>query len=203
MPSNATVDFLLPYYRNHGAMRVFWADKIQFSRTVSNVLDVDFNGATTMLAECARFFIDFTSVFLISSPSDVLDVLSEIKNAEKQTIFMKQFFGNRLVANELIFALLDDIETVKQIGNHDQWIEYPLRLRANSLIFSARPGELSWSDLFPERLKIEDFLQEYLLAWAFEEGKLSPDGIAYFSEKFPKKFEMLDSITRRRTGRSA
>lgn len=181
---------LLLYYREPDNMYSLWLDSNAFGKILSLVLDVDFHvHPRTMIHDYANYFVSFTSVFLIQSNSDLERVTKAI--GEKMPLFMNYYVNNNLISNDRISSLLKDEVLMRNIGEYERWIEYPLMLRANKLITSAKQDEIHAHELIPLSLKIDVSLQEYLLSWAYEEGKLSSEGEKFFKENFKKKYELL------------
>jgi len=186
---------LLFYYRKPNKMKELWLDEKAFSKTLLIALNVEkHDGVTRNLDLCADYFIDFTSVFLIKHKTDILKCLCEIKKTPLRTKFMNRFLSNDLVLIKIVFDLLEDEALIEKIGDYNDWISYPLRLRAGKVIESAVDGSVEVADIVPVNLDLCNFTKEYLLSWAYEERKLSEEGEIYFKTSFAKKYDMLSSI---------
>ena len=187
---------LFPYYRDHAAMRDLWKQREKFSLVFRHALHLEYLNPITSLDEYARFFLDFTAATLIASVDDLVDVASLVEGDERSS-FMSFFVENRLVSDQIIFDLLDAPDKVDEIGLADEWIDYPVRLRAGKIIFAAEPESISTDQLIPRGVGVDDFLKQYLLSWAYEEGKLSSEGIDFFRLNFRRKFDSLTAIKKR------
>jgi len=185
---------LLPYYRDHEKMKSLWSDNERFSVVFETALEVDLDGQKTMLHAAASFFINFTSVFLIQSHSELIKTVNRIRQQKKRVLFINLFCINELVPSATISSILKDEKLLKKIGSLENWIETPAKINAQTLIRSARKNSLNIESLIPKHLKLNAHLEEYFLGWAYEENKLSSSGIDFFKENFNKKYELLKSI---------
>ncbi|MCM3342701.1 hypothetical protein M3650_29785 [Paenibacillus sp. MER TA 81-3] len=186
---------IIYYYRDEERMRNLWSNKKEFSKILSLVMEVEHDtSSTTMLQSCAEYFINFTSVFLIKQSSDVLHIFSEINDIKKRVSFMKKFFANDLVSDNIIFNFLNDVEVIKKVGSYREWIELPIMIRARKIITTSNDSEISVDEIIPLDLDLDNSLQEYLLSWAFEEKKLTKEGEDYFRKNFGKKYKQICSV---------
>jgi hypothetical protein len=189
-------------YRNPKLTQSIWRSKERISSALFYALDnCGFeDSAKTSKSDACNYFIDYISVFLIKKPIDLIYIFSGFGCGKKDKLlksrFMKMYFSNYLVDNYVISAIFEE-DALENIGDYEEWVDIPLRMRAKEIIERSKDGSLSCDDLIPKNIRMEDYIQEYILAWAFEENKLSAEGIAYFSEKFNKKFLMLSRIKSR------
>ncbi|SMF90130.1 hypothetical protein SAMN05661091_4904 [Paenibacillus uliginis N3/975] len=189
------LSIIIYYYRDEERMKNLWSNKKEFSKILSLVMEVEHDtSSTTMLQSCAEYFINFTSVFLIKQSSDFLHLFSEINDSNKRGSFMKKFFINDLVSDNIIFNFLNDVEVIKRIGSYKQWIESPIMIRARKIITTSNDSEISVDKIIPLDLDLDNSFQEYLLSWAFEEKKLTKDGNEYFRKNFEKKYKQICSV---------
>ncbi|WP_237613303.1 hypothetical protein [Pectobacterium parmentieri] len=107
---------------------------------------------------------------------------------------MNLFFNNNLVPNELIKKIIYKSDFIGGIDGYSEWIEYPLMLAAKSTISFSEKKDIKLNDLIPSSFSISNYLKEYLLSWAYEEGKLSTDAEIYFKINFDKKYKIISSI---------
>ena len=183
-------------YRNSELIQGIWCSKERTSSALFYALDnCRFEDNTkTSKSDACNYFIDYISVFLIKKPTDFIYVFSSFGVRKKDKLlknrFMKMYFSNYLVDNHVINSIFEG-DVLENIGGYEELVDIPLRMNVKSMIERSRDNSLSYDDLIPKNIKIEDYMQEYILAWAFEENKLSAEGITYFSEKFNKKFLML------------
>ncbi|MDY4325727.1 MULTISPECIES: hypothetical protein [Pectobacterium] len=186
------LDKLESYYRESEKMDLLWRNHDDFFQLLSFSLDMDFSlSKNTSQHEYAKYFISYTSVFLVKN---VLDLeLIEKKTGSKIGIFMNLFFNNNLVPNELIKKIIYKSDFIGRIDSYSEWIEYPLMLAARSIISSSKEKDIELNDLIPSLFSISNYLKEYLLSWAYEEGKLSNDAEMYFKINFDKKYKMISS----------
>lgn len=188
-------DILLnKYYRNPNDVLSLWERKNDFAEVLLLALDVDISDEhKTELHYYAEYIISYTSVFLIKDLEDIRDISQYLMTEDKAPLFMKYFCMNTLVSDEVVFSLLNDENLIKEIGGYNDWIEYPLILRARKFISSL--DSVNVEDLIPINIDIGNGLKEFLLSWAYEENKLSPRGIEYFRDNFNRKYNLLCSIS--------
>ncbi|MEQ9892806.1 hypothetical protein [Pectobacterium aroidearum] len=187
------LDKLESYYRESEKMDLLWHNHDDFFQLLLFSLDMDFSlSKKTSQHEHAKYFISYTSVFLVKN---VLDLeLIEKKTGSKIGIFMNLFFNNNLVSNELIKKIIYKSDFIGRIDGYSEWIEYPLMLAARSVISFSEEKDIELNDLIPSSFSISNYLKEYLLSWAYEEGKLSTDAEIYFKINFDKKYKIISSI---------
>lgn len=187
------LDKLESYYRESEKMDLLWHNHDDFFQLLLFSLDMDFSlSKKTSQHEHAKYFISYTSVFLVKN---VLDLeLIEKKTGSKIGIFMNLFFNNNLVSNELIKKIIYKSDFIGRIDGYSEWIEYPLMLAARSVISFSEEKDIELNDLIPSSFSISNYLKEYLLSWAYEEGKLSTDAEIYFKINFNKKYKIISSI---------
>jgi len=142
---------------------------------------------------------DLMTLMPLESPDDILRMIEEIHDVTQRAHLMQRLCEHPLTPRTTILMILDDPEILGRIGSVDQWIDYPARLRAGWMIASAVPGQLAAEHLIPPHLQLSRHQQEYLLGWAFEEGKLSARATEYFARNFSGKYEMLKAIRHRAT----
>ncbi|AOR62471.1 hypothetical protein [Pectobacterium wasabiae] len=174
-------------------MELLWRNHDVFFQLLSFSLDMDFSlSQKNSQREYAKYFISYTSVFLVK---DVLDLeLIERKIGSKAGVFMRLFFNNELISNEFIREVIYKSEFIGRIEGYSEWIEYPLMLAAKSVISFSKEKGIGLNDVIPSSFNISNYLKEYLLSWAYEEGKLSNDAEMYFKLNFDKKYKMISSI---------
>ncbi|MEF9678435.1 hypothetical protein ABRQ00_01130 [Pectobacterium aroidearum] len=187
------LDKLESYYRESEKMDLLWHNHDDFFQLLLFSLDMDFSlSKKTSQHEHAKYFISYTSVFLVKN---VLDLeLIEKKTGSKIGIFMNLFFNNNLVSNELIKKIIYKSDFIGRIDGYSEWIEYPLMLAARSVISFSEEKDIDLNDLIPSSFSISNYIKEYLLSWAYEEGKLSTDAEIYFKINFNKKYKIISSI---------
>ncbi|GKV95664.1 MULTISPECIES: hypothetical protein [Pectobacterium] len=187
------LDKLESYYRESEKMDLLWHNHDDFFQLLLFSLDMDFSlSKKTSQHEHAKYFISYTSVFLVKN---VLDLeLIEKKTGSKIGIFMNLFFNNNLVSNELIKKIIYKSDFIGRIDGYSEWIEYPLMLAARSVISFSEEKDIELNDLIPSSFSISNYIKEYLLSWAYEEGKLSTDAEIYFKINFNKKYKIISSI---------
>ncbi|MEL7629996.1 hypothetical protein AAGW04_13500 [Pectobacterium aroidearum] len=187
------LDKLESYYRESEKMDLLWHNHDDFFQLLLFSLDMDFSlSKKTSQHEHAKYFISYTSVFLVKN---VLDLeLIERKTGSKIGIFMNLFFNNNLVSNELIKKIIYKSDFIGRIDGYSEWIEYPLMLAARSVISFSEEKDIELNDLIPSSFSISNYIKEYLLSWAYEEGKLSTDAEIYFKINFNKKYKIISSI---------
>ncbi len=194
----ATPNALEFFYREPGKMEALWLNPTEFTKFLSCALDTDiYEENRSCLHEYASYFLSYVFIFLVKKNEHLKALAGSLKQDDKSWKFMKYYFMNNLVSHEVICSILDDENLVREIGDYEHWIEYPLLLRAKKIINSASSNTIETQELIPLPLGISSDLQEYLLAWAYEEQKLSADGIKYFKNNFSKKYELLDSIVKK------
>lgn len=197
MSNELAKQYLKLCYRKDEVMWDFWKDKKIFSEILSLALSIEKYRTTESSDESAKFFIDFTVSNIICSASDISMALSEVNEIDSRLRFIRSVFSETM-SDDLIEELIKDDEAINGIRDVDQWIDIPLRLRAGRLISKCEDGGLTLHDLLPGHIRIERYIQEYILSWAYEEEKLSPDGTKYFQHNFPTKFNLINKIKRNR-----
>lgn len=185
---------LYPYYREPDKMNLLWLnDDVRFGELLMLVLDKEQSSqSVTMMDEYAEYFISYTAVFLIQNNSDLIKIYSMLQN--KMPSFMKRYFANTLISNEMVLSILNDEQLMISIGDFEEWIEYPLMLRTTKLMEAAEAHTINAEEIIPLSMNITQHLQQYLLSWAYEEDKLSHAGECYFRDNFSKKYEQLRLI---------
>lgn len=178
---------LYQYYRQPDEMEALWCnDSAEFFQLLSLALNVDIHEAQrTSLHDYADYFVSFAVVFLVKGSNDLRKVLAGL-NDDNFSLFMKYYFMNNLVSHDRVFSIIDDEEFMKECSDYEDWIEYPLMLKAKRILTFSESGKISENDIIPAFLTLSDNLKQYLLSWAYEEGKLSPQGIEYFKNNFRK-----------------
>ncbi|MDR2834426.1 MAG: hypothetical protein LBV67_12000 [Streptococcaceae bacterium] len=166
-------------YRIPQILRELWLNKNKFSKILLRALS-----AETGYQSNANYIIDFTSVFLIERKEDLLDCFCEIKTIDFRVSFMERFFNNDLVSNEIIFDILSDNDFVKSIGGYEEWIEYPIMLRAGIIIRSSENKLLDIADIIPSHLDLESYLRKSILSKAYNAKKLSIEAESYFKTQY-------------------
>lgn len=195
METNIYINKLYLYYREPDRMESLWySNNTEFFQILSYALRVDIHAAQrTSLNEYADYFVSFTSVFLVKGIDDLKKLLVGLSD-DYFTSFMKYYFMNNLVSNDMILSIIGDESFMRECGDYKDWIEYPLMLRAKRVLTFAEPSKINEQDIIPAFLVLSDNLKEYLLSWAYEEGKLSCQGVEYFKNNFRKKYNLLYSI---------
>ena len=189
---------LKDFYGNPSLIEDAWCFQSLFSMAALEAVTVceQASGRTSNVVE-AEYFIDYMNVFLIKKPLDFLYVMKVFEKQNSKVILMQKFNKCLLAKQNISIALLDDVETIKKIGEHKEWIDLPLQFRAKKLIYAENGKNIDIFDLLPKDIEISQLISEYILSWAFEEDRLNPNAVAYFEEKHPKKFKMLTNIKNR------
>lgn len=181
------------YYRESEEMERLWRNQDDFLQLLSFSLDVDFSlSEKTSLHEHAKYFISYTSVFLVKDIFD-LDLIAK-KIGPKTGVFMRLFFNNDLIDNDFIKKIVYDSDFIGRIEGYPEWIEYPLIIAARSVISNKKQKSIDIKDIIPSKFSISSYLEEYLLSWAHEEGKLSANAETYFKINFHKKYRTISDI---------
>lgn len=176
-------------------MKRLWCLRSDFSKmALDATTQYPVDGNRTDATASAGFFLDYTSTFLIRKPADLLYVLEAFERKEDRTKFMNIYFGNGLIDPVVPEMLLHDEETISLIGSAPEWSGLPIRLRARHLIESSAPNSLSVQSLIPIEAAVSPSTIEYVLSWAYEEGKLSELAISYFARRHEAKFKRLTAI---------
>jgi hypothetical protein len=182
-------EIFMSCHRKPQVLRDLWLNKNKFSKLLQLALNTK-----TGLLHYANYIIDFTSVFLIERKEDLLECFCEIKETDLRVSFMERFFDNDLVSNEIIFDILSDDGFIKAIGGYEEWIEYPIMLRAGIIIRSAENKLLDVADIIPSQLDLENYLKKSILSKAYEARKLSIEAEDYFKANYPKRYDTLFSL---------
>lgn len=182
-------------YRDSRGMRQLWCNHDAFSKTALDAINIYPRGEErTSTSAAAEFFIDYTNVFLIKKPEDFLYIFKRFKKIDDRSKFMNTYFENNLIDQITQEALLHDESTISQIGNSEEWIDLPIRLRASKLIENSHSDSLDVETILPNIGSIGSMTIEYILSWAFEESKLSARGVEFFQRNHPKKYAHLVEI---------
>ncbi|MDI2113277.1 hypothetical protein [Commensalibacter nepenthis] len=185
-------NYIRQSFQNPEFVQKLWCAEDVFSTILYHaVKECSVNDNNSPLSICCDYLIDYVCVYFIKKPSDFLYIFQDFKDAEEKTIFMNLYFQNYLVHSTIIHALLNNPVIIEMIGNHHDWIEYPLKYRATKLIQNAPIGSLTTADLFPTKLDLPKEIKDYLLSCAYAENKLAETDIIYFKTNFARSYEML------------
>ena len=138
--------------------------------------------------------INLLACNLIKTPEDILMCLKHIDAKEDQIEFTKRIIRNNLISNDILISLARNADVFRRLPYDLSWVEVPI-LKYGMTILSLDMKELSIFQICPLLDNVEDkSIIEYLLGWAFEENKLNYNGIAYFKNHFPKKYDVLNKL---------
>lgn len=153
-------------------------------------------GAEPYINSHVEHFIAVTKTYLLRTPSDLLPLIRNRLDNQCADAFLEDFVSNPLVPERLLVQMIRSNDILTTSDGCNNWLDRPLRTHAKNLL-SLATKVYSHEDLIPCGITRNRFAAEYVLSWAFEENRLSNDGITFFEKHFPKKFRMLVGIKTR------
>lgn len=181
--------------RNPQLMNSFWKYPQAFSESLCLAAHIKYGGKNrSKNIQDIIYFIEFTILHLLHSPVDVLSAIKYRQENESIDAFLSELVKHPFISETLVLQLLHSDQFLKETEGCDDWLDWPLRLHAKRLLSSSAPRRYSTDSLIPCGVSRNRFISEYILSWAFEADRLSDDGIAVYSQEFPKKYKMLINI---------
>jgi len=194
-PNQILQKTLMALHRDASEVHRLWHDKARLLPLLECALAIQAGQpGRTALGQSAAYLLNYVLVFFAGTAEGLGALLRSLPRADLRATLANQWLSNELIALAEVSALArsQDVWTLEHLSAEDT--EWLARISAQYLLRHALPNSLSVQVLVPEELRLGPHAREYLLGWAYEEGKLDPTATQYFAQAHPAKFAMLQTL---------